>query len=149
MYFAATEQESAALRSSRGLEEIEQPVFLYDRKVEGSSEVFRIGNPATGGVLYTASPEEKEDDLRLESRRLGWGRRIVFSSANAKVSALLPGDILYSEKSPIFPLGLVARVVSVSVTESGETEVETDEWGTKAAPYSSLPLFSWEEFSSV
>ena len=63
MLFAANQDERGALLK-RGLVEVEQPVFIYNRKLEGSSELFRIVNPNDGDVIYTASPEEKDYYLK-------------------------------------------------------------------------------------
>jgi hypothetical protein len=158
--FAATEDERRAL-SSRGFQEVEEPVYVYSRQVEGSSEIFRIVNPVGEGIIYTTSPEEKDyyveqgwaqqtslgftqatsssgtgillkttvkledDDLRLVSQSVEWGKKIVFSGTNSKIAAVAPGTVLYSEKGTALPLGLVAKVSAVSRNGLGETEIET------------------------
>jgi phosphodiesterase/alkaline phosphatase D-like protein len=160
MLFAATEDERRAL-SRRGFQEVEQPVYVYNRKVEGSSEIFRIVNPVDGDIVYTTSPEEKDyyveqgwvqqaslgftqatsssgtgillgttvkleaDDLRLVSQTEEWGKEIVFSGTNSKIAALAPGAVLYSEESAVLPLGLVAKISTVSRNGLGETQIET------------------------
>ena len=76
MLFAATLDERQSLLNA-GYEDIGQPVFLYTKKVEGSTEVFRIANLANGDVLYTTSPEEKEFYLRqgwAQLQSLGFGQ---------------------------------------------------------------------------
>ena len=135
--------------------------FIYDRKVEGSSEVFRIVNPRDSDILFTASPEEKNfyrkqawthlsslgfaqstsssgtgilrdttvklesDDLQLVSPTDKRGQKIVFRATNSKIGSLVPRTIVYSEKKSVFPLGLVAKVRTISQTSAEEIEVET------------------------
>ena len=160
MVFAANQDERGLLRS-RGLEEIEEPVFVYDHRVEGSAEVFRIRNPGNGDILYTTSLEEKDyylkqgwgqlsslgfaqptsssgtgilldttvklehDDLRLVAKTAERGREILFGGINPKIDSLVPGTIVYAEKSTVFPLGLVAKIASVTRIGSGEVQVST------------------------
>src|ERR1017187_7658683 len=58
MVFAANQNERREFLG-RGLREIQKPVFVYDHKVEGSSEVLRLMNPRDGETLYTTSPDEQ------------------------------------------------------------------------------------------
>jgi phosphodiesterase/alkaline phosphatase D-like protein len=87
------------------------------------------------GILLPSTIKLDEDDARLIVKVDGWGKRIVFSRANAKIASLEQGSILYSEKSKALRLGLVARVTSISRDESGATEVQT-------APVNLLQAFS-------
>ena len=57
MLFAANQNERSLL--TRRFEQVDPPVFIYDREVEGSSEVFRLANPASGDLVYTTSPDER------------------------------------------------------------------------------------------
>ena len=51
--------------------------------------------------------------------------KLVFSTTNAKLAALALGTVLYSEKNVQLPLGLVAKVSSVSTGPLGTMEIET------------------------
>ncbi|HLK61907.1 MAG TPA: hypothetical protein VKU19_00610 [Bryobacteraceae bacterium] len=161
MTFAANEQERQEFLQ-RGLQELDDPVFVYNRKVEGATEVYRVDNPSNQDIIYTTSLEEKNyylkrgwsqkaslgytqaasstgtgilldatvkletDDLSRISSVENWGRRMVFSGANDKVAGLAVGQILYAEHSNVLPLGLVAKVTSVTRNAFGETEVQTE-----------------------
>ena len=59
MLFAANQNERREFLN-RGLQETQQPVFVYDHKVEGSSEVLRLMNPQDRETLYTTSPDERD-----------------------------------------------------------------------------------------
>ena len=58
MFFAANANERAEF-ISKGFIEVAKPIYLYDSKVEGASEVFRVENPVNGDIVYTTSLEEK------------------------------------------------------------------------------------------
>ena len=58
MQFAANEMERGALRS-KGLQEVQQRVYVYSRQVEGASEIYRLFNPRNGDTLYTTSSDER------------------------------------------------------------------------------------------
>jgi len=160
MRFAANGAERTAFRA-RGLEEVDQPVYVYSRKVEGASEIYRLSNPKNGDLIYSTSPDERdyylnqgwtqqpslgftqatsssgtgilrsttvkleEADLSLLSKPLEKDGRLVFSGTNAKLAAVTPGTVLYSEKNAMTPNGLVAKVSSISVAPSGTMEIET------------------------
>ena len=154
MRLAANEFERVMYRSS-GLQEVQQPLYVYSHAVEGASEIYRLANPQNGDLLYTTSSEERdyclkqgwlqqpslgftqatsssgtgilraatvkldENDLSLLARPMGKNGRLLFSATNPKLAALALGAVLYAEKSSRLPLGLVARVTSVSVGPAG------------------------------
>jgi hypothetical protein len=158
--FFSSENERPVLRA-RGLKEVGEPLFVYDRKVEGSSEVFRVTNPNRDDVLYTTSADEKDfylkqgwaqlpslgfaqstsssgtgilrdttikleaNDLMLLTSTASMGEKIEFGRTHPKIGNLIPGTILYSEKSSAFPSGLVAKIVKISPTTSGGVKIET------------------------
>src|SRR5207244_3488194 len=49
MQFAANGFERTALRS-KGLQEVQQPLYVYSRQVEGASEVYRLFNLRNGDM---------------------------------------------------------------------------------------------------
>jgi sugar lactone lactonase YvrE len=56
--FVSKPEERAALHA-QGMEEIAKPVYVYNRPVEGASEIFRLENHEKGDLLYTTSSVEK------------------------------------------------------------------------------------------
>jgi hypothetical protein len=160
MRFAANEEERNAFRN-RGLQQVDAPVYVYKRQVEGASEIYRLANPQDDDVIYTTSSEERDyylgrswteqpslgftqatsssgtgilrgttvkleqDDLSLVLQPVRSGGRPVFSAKNLKFADLTPGTVLYSEKTVQLPLGLVAKVKSVSRGRGGALEIET------------------------
>jgi hypothetical protein len=69
MQFAANEMEMAAFRGT-GLPEVQQRVYVYSRKVEGASEIYRLFNPRNGDTLYTTSSDERDYCIQQ-----GWMRQ--------------------------------------------------------------------------
>ena len=63
MRFAANEAERTAFLA-RGLEQVDQPVYVYSRKVEGASEIYRLSNPQNGDLIYSTSPDERDYYLK-------------------------------------------------------------------------------------
>ena len=56
--FVSKPEERAVLHA-QGLQEIAKPVYVYNRAVEGASEIFRLENHEKGDLLYTTSSVEK------------------------------------------------------------------------------------------
>ena len=77
------------------------------------------------GILRDTTVILEAGDQALVTQTFDRSKEIIFGTTSAKIAALRPGAILYAEKSSVFPLGLVAKVVSVTWTSSGGLEVET------------------------
>ena len=96
--FAANEEERQDL-VKRGLQEVDRPVFVYDRQVEGSSEIYRVASPVKGDMVYTTSPDEKDYYLKqgwVQRKSLGFTQAASSSGTGillASTIKLIGGDL--------------------------------------------------------
>ena len=80
----------------RGLYELDQPLYIYARPLEGASELFRLQDPATGSELYTVDATERSQRLAEGWKplpSLGWTQAIdstgvgILAPATIKLAA--------------------------------------------------------------
>jgi len=91
MAFAADEDERKTFLH-RGMVETTGPVYVYKTKVEGSSEIYRVGNLKNNDVVYTTSNQERDYYLKrgwLQMPSLGFTQ----SSSSSGTGILRAGTI--------------------------------------------------------
>ena len=104
----------------------ERDYYLRQGWIQQPSLGFTQATSSSGtGILRRTTVKLEQADLSLLSQPVKKDGKLVFSTTNAKLAALAPETVLYSEKSVQLPLGLIAKVKSVSQGPLGTTEVET------------------------
>lgn len=104
----------------------ERDYYLGQAWRQDSSLGFTQATSSSGtGILRPTTVKFDSTDASLLAQPVGNDGKLIFSSFNPKFANLAPGTVLYSEKTPLLPIGLVAKVASISTADAGGLEIAT------------------------